>query len=55
LIKNINSTHRVEGIPTQFGLSGALVAGKFSAKTSGIKNGAGLVQEKVAGAISGVK
>ncbi len=24
LVKNINSTHRVEGIPTQFGLSGAL-------------------------------
>ena len=28
LVKNINSTHRVEGIPTQFGLSGALAAGK---------------------------
>ncbi|CAK3852451.1 fatty acid methyltransferase [Lecanosticta acicola] len=24
LVKNINSTHRVEGIPTQFGLAGAL-------------------------------
>lgn len=23
LVKNINSTHRVAGIPTQFGLSGA--------------------------------
>lgn len=23
LVKNINSTHRVEGIPSQFGLSGA--------------------------------
>jgi cyclopropane fatty-acyl-phospholipid synthase-like methyltransferase len=28
LVKNINSTHRVEGIETQFGLSGALQAGK---------------------------
>jgi hypothetical protein len=26
LVKNLNSTHRVEGIPTQFGLSGALAA-----------------------------
>lgn len=24
LVKNINSTHRIEGIPTQFGLTGAL-------------------------------
>ncbi|KAF2710303.1 S-adenosyl-L-methionine-dependent methyltransferase [Pleomassaria siparia CBS 279.74] len=28
LVKNINSTHRVEGIPTQFGLSAALAAAK---------------------------
>lgn len=28
LVKNINSTHRVEGISSQFGLSGALAAGK---------------------------
>jgi sphingolipid C9-methyltransferase len=28
LVKNINSTHRVEGIEAQFGLSGALQAGK---------------------------
>jgi cyclopropane fatty-acyl-phospholipid synthase-like methyltransferase len=28
LVKNINSTHRVEGIPTQFGLGGALKSGK---------------------------
>jgi sphingolipid C9-methyltransferase len=52
LVKNINSTHRVEGIPTQFGLSGALATSKFSVKTSGAT---GLVQEKVAGAISGTK
>ena len=29
LVKNINSTHRVEGIPTQFGLAGALASGKL--------------------------
>jgi sphingolipid C9-methyltransferase len=28
LVKNLNSTHRVEGINTQFGLAGALQAGK---------------------------
>ena len=28
MVKNINSTHRVEGIPTQFGLQGALAASK---------------------------
>ncbi|ETI23782.1 hypothetical protein G647_05588 [Cladophialophora carrionii CBS 160.54] len=28
LVKNINSTHRIEGIERQFGLSGALKAGK---------------------------
>ncbi|KAI9720902.1 MAG: Sphingolipid C9-methyltransferase 2 [Chrysothrix sp. TS-e1954] len=27
-VKNINSTHRVEGVPTQFNLSGALAASK---------------------------
>jgi sphingolipid C9-methyltransferase len=55
LVKNINSTHRVEGIPTQFGLSGALASGKFNVKTSEVKIAAGLVQEKVAGTISGNK
>jgi sphingolipid C9-methyltransferase len=53
LVKNINPTHRVEGIPSQFGLSGALAAGKFNVKAHGVKNAAGIVQEKVAGAISG--
>ena len=28
LVKNINSTHRAEGIPTQFGLSGAIKKSK---------------------------
>jgi len=32
MVKNINSTHRVEGINTQFGLSGALEAAKKAAK-----------------------
>ena len=29
LVKNINSTHRVTGIPSQFGLAGALAAAKI--------------------------
>ena len=32
LVKNINSTHRVEGINTQFGLAGALASAKFDLK-----------------------
>jgi len=28
LVKNLNSTHRIEGVPRQFGLAGALEAGK---------------------------
>jgi sphingolipid C9-methyltransferase len=28
LVKNINSTHRVNGIPTQFALTAALAKGK---------------------------
>ena len=28
LVKNLNSTHRVEGIPSQFGLTGGLAAGQ---------------------------
>jgi hypothetical protein len=51
-VKNINSTHRVEGIPSQFGLSGALAARKFNVMVRGFKNPAGVVQEKVACAIS---
>ena len=26
LVKNINSTHRIEGVPSQFGLQGAVAA-----------------------------
>jgi hypothetical protein len=29
LVKNLNSTHRIEGVPSQYGLSGALRAAKF--------------------------
>lgn len=32
LVKNINSTHRVEGIPSQFSLSGALSHTKIGLK-----------------------
>ncbi|PSR93920.1 S-adenosyl-L-methionine-dependent methyltransferase [Coniella lustricola] len=32
LVKNINSTHRVEGIDNHYGLSGALAAAKFDLK-----------------------
>jgi hypothetical protein len=34
LVKNINSTHRIEGIPTQFALTGALNASKAAGKAT---------------------
>jgi len=44
LVKNINSTHRITGVPTQFNLSGALASGKPKQKqnwlgTAGAKLG----------------
>ncbi|KLU85631.1 sphingolipid C9-methyltransferase [Magnaporthiopsis poae ATCC 64411] len=32
-VKNLNSTHRIEGVPTQYGLSGALAAAKAAGKS----------------------
>lgn len=50
LVKNINSTHRIEGIPSQFGLSGALSASKAHIKAADGKN-VGSVREQVASAL----
>jgi hypothetical protein len=50
LVKNINSTHRIEGIPSQFGLSGALKASKVDIKADLAKGAVGSVQEKVGAA-----
>ncbi|KAK7923247.1 hypothetical protein PG985_007318 [Apiospora marii] len=38
LVKNLNSTHRVEGVETQYGLSGALNASKVDIKAWAKKN-----------------
>lgn len=51
LVKNINSTHRVEGIPTQFGLLGAMAASKVDTVANKAKNLAGGLGEKVKGAL----
>jgi cyclopropane-fatty-acyl-phospholipid synthase len=32
LVKNINSVHRIEGVPSQYGLAGALQAAKAAGK-----------------------
>lgn len=51
LVKNINSTHRVEGIQNQFGLAGALAAGqvrKAGGDVADVTTGLG---EKVASAL----
>ncbi|KAJ8066467.1 hypothetical protein OCU04_005527 [Sclerotinia nivalis] len=50
LVKNLNSVHRIEGIPTQFGLSGALAAAKADVQAYRSKKSAGDVKEDVASA-----
>jgi hypothetical protein len=52
LVKNINSTHRVEGIPSQFGLSGALAASKVDVTANQAKHAVGAVKDKVASTLS---
>jgi hypothetical protein len=32
VVKNLNSTHRIDGVRTQFGLTGALAAAKAAGK-----------------------
>ena len=49
LVKNINSTHRIEGVDTQFGLAGALATGK--AHLAGAKPGAGNLAQTVKDAL----
>jgi sphingolipid C9-methyltransferase len=49
--KNINSTHRVEGIPTQFGLSGALQAGRERLLGKKPFDGQGALGEQVKNAL----
>ncbi|KAI4161828.1 MAG: hypothetical protein LQ342_004519 [Letrouitia transgressa] len=50
LVKNINSTHRVEGIPNQFGLQGALAAAKAD-NVHQTKDAVGGLEEKVKNAL----
>lgn len=47
LVKNINSTHRVEGIPSQFGLQAALAASKVNTAAHKARNMAGGLEAKV--------
>lgn len=51
LVKNINSTHRVEGIPSQFGLLGAIAASKVDAVANKARSLAGGLGEKVKDAL----
>ena len=47
LVKNINSTHRIDGVPSQFGLMGALAASKVDAAANRVKNAAGGLRDQV--------
>ena len=41
LVKNLNSTHRIEGVNTQFGLESALAAAKRRLTATGAAGGLG--------------
>lgn len=47
MVKNLNSTHRVEGIPSQYGLQGALAASKIDRAAHKAQHVAGGLAEKV--------
>ncbi|KAL8933386.1 MAG: hypothetical protein Q9211_005809 [Gyalolechia sp. 1 TL-2023] len=47
MVKNLNSTHRVEGIPSQFGLHGAIAASKMDRTADKARDVAGGLGEKV--------
>jgi hypothetical protein len=49
LVKNLNSTHRVDGIPTQFGLTAALAQSRLKPKTWTLVTDA--TKEKVTGSL----
>ncbi|MCJ1377389.1 Sphingolipid C9-methyltransferase 2 [Xylographa soralifera] len=51
LVKNINSTHRIEGVPSQFGLQGALEASKLKTAADEARNMSGGLEEKVKNAL----
>ena len=57
LVKNLNSTHRVEGIPSQFGLAGALRASTLHTSATAVANKArdvvGTAGEKVGSLVGG--
>ena len=53
MIKNINSTHRVEGIPNQFGLQGALAAADIHNAAHKVKNVASGLGAQVKGVLGG--
>ena len=52
LVKNINSTHRIEGVSSQFGLLGALAAAKVAVATNKAAGLAANVASNVAGKVS---
>ena len=53
LVKNINSTHRIEGVGSQFGLKGALAASKLKNAGSLMQGVAGSLGEQVKSALGG--
>ncbi|CAF9926106.1 MAG: Sphingolipid C9-methyltransferase 2 [Heterodermia speciosa] len=51
MVKNINSTHRIEGVPSQYGLQGALAASKLDVAANRAKAVVGGLGQKVKNAL----
>jgi len=52
LVKNINSLHRVEGVPSQFGLQGSLAASKIDIAANRTAGVATNIAEKIQNAVN---
>ena len=52
LVKNINSTHRIEGVPSQFGLLGALAASKAATAANKAENVGGGLEAQLKNALA---
>ena len=52
IVKNINSAHRIEGVPSQFGLQGSLAASKIDVAANRSAGIASNVAEKIADTIN---
>ena len=51
MVKNLNSSHRIDGVESQFGLSGAIAASKLHAAGKKVMDHAGSLGQQVKNAL----